>query len=306
MTGSDATPADDPADSRPRTAVVLVNHDTRDHLLHALSTLGDAGADEIVVVDSGSSDGSAEAVREHHPDVAVLALDNVGYGRAANAGVARTHADVVVIANADTSFDADAVTRLADALDSDPGLGAVGPRVRYPDGRHQASARAFPSFVDAAMHGILGLWRPDNPWTRRYRMADADPAHPRDVDWLSGCAMALRRDAFASVGGFDPGYFMFVEDVDLGWRLRQHGWRVRYEPSAGVVHEVGASTGRRPARMVVAHARSLDRFYGRRHDNLYGRVTRPLVRIGLIGWVITVLVWNRLARPRSGRSTTGE
>ncbi len=291
---------------RPRTAVVLVNHNTREHLLAAVGNLGAAGADEIVVVDSGSDDGSVEAFRTAHPDIPIVALRNVGYGRAANAGVARTHADVVVIANADTTFDDDAVTRLADALEADPAVGAVGPRVRYPDGRHQASARAFPSYLDAVMHGLLGLWRPDNPWTRRYRMSDADPALPREVDWLSGCALAIRREAFAEVGGFDPAYFMFVEDVDLGWRLREAGWRVRYEPTAGVVHEVGASTGARPARMVVAHARSLDRFHGRRHDTLVGHLTRPLLRLGLAGWVATVLIWNRVARPQSGRSTTGE
>ncbi len=306
MSAADPAPPTAADASRPRTAVVLVNHNTRSHLLHAIENLAQSGADEVVVVDSGSDDGSADAVRAAFPDVPVVALTNVGYGRAANAGVARTHADIVVIANADTTFDEGSVTALADAFDADAAIGAVGPRVRYPDGRHQASARAFPSYGDAVMHGLLGLWRPDNKWTRRYRMSDADPAQPREVDWLSGCALAIRREAFSEVGGFDPGYFMFVEDVDLGWRLREAGWRVRYEPAAGVVHEVGASTGARPARMVIAHARSLDRFHGRRHDNLGGRVVRPLLRLGLAGWVATVLIWNQVVRPRSGRSTTGE
>ncbi|MFT5223868.1 MAG: N-acetylglucosaminyl-diphospho-decaprenol L-rhamnosyltransferase [Glaciecola sp.] len=289
-----------------RTAVVLVNHDTRAHLLACIETLQAAGADEVVVVDSGSSDGSVAAVRRAHPEITVLELGNVGFGRGANAGAARTDADVIVIANADTSFDPGAVRILADALDAAPTVGAVGPRVRYPDGRFQASARAFPSFVDAAGHGIFGLWRPDNRWTRRYRMSDADPAQPRDVDWLSGCALALRREAFAEVGGFDPAYFMYVEDVDLGWRLHQAGWGIRYVPEAGVVHEVGASTKARPASMVIAHARSLDRFNTRRNATLAGRMARPFVRLGLAGWVATVLVWSRAVRGRQDRSSTGE
>lgn len=309
MTRDATTPNDAPGGGSPsplRTAVVLVNHDTRGHLLDCLATLLPSEADEIVVVDAGSTDGSADAVRAAHPQVEVVELANVGFGRGANAGAARTTADVIVIANADTSFDPGSVHRLAQELQDEPALGAVGPRVRYPDGRHQASARAFPSFVDAVGHGIFGLWRPDNRWTRRYRMTDADPALPRDVDWLSGCALAIRREAFAEVGGFDPGYFMFVEDVDLGWRLAQKDWRVRYVPDAGVVHEVGASTGARPASMVIAHARSLDRFHARRHDTPSGRLTRPLVRLGLAGWVTAVLTWNRMARGRDHRSTTGE
>lgn len=291
----------------PRAAVVVVNHDTRAELLACLATLGDAGADEVVVVDAGSVDGSVDAVRRTHPEVDVVALDNVGFGRAANAGVARTDADAVVIANADTRFAAGSVTRLAAALADAPDVAAVGPTVRYPDGRLQASARTVPSLPVAVGHALFGLWWPANPFTRRYRMADADPTLPRDVDWLSGCAFAVRRRAFDEVGGFDPGYFMFVEDVDLGRRLRERGWRLVYEPSAEVVHAVGASTARAPARMVVEHARSLDRYYGATYGRRApGRLARPLVRLGLAAWAGLAIAWARLVGRRAGRSSTGE
>lgn len=287
-------------------AVVIVTHNTRDDVLACLDSLPEAGAGEIVVVDSGSTDGSVAAVQEAHPEVEVVALDNVGYGRGANAGVARTTAPIVVVANADTRFAPGSLRELAGAFDEDPRIGAVGPLVRYPDGRHQASARRFPTLGQAAGHALLGLWWPGNPWTRSYRMLDEDPLAPRDVDWLSGCAMALRREAFVEVGGFDPGYFMFVEDVDLGYRLRQAGWRVRFHPHAQVVHAVGASTSGARAAMVVAHAKSLDRFYGRAYARGAGRLLRPFVRLGLAIWVGLVLAWNRLVAARTGRSTTGE
>lgn len=287
-------------------AAVIVNHNTREELLACLGTLGPAGADEVVVVDSGSSDGSPDAVRAAHPEVVVVELENVGYGRGANAGVARTTAPTVVIANADTRFAPGALTELATVLGRDEAIGAVGPLVRYPDGRLQASARRFPSLAQAAGHALLGLWWPSNPWTRAYRMLDDDPLVPKDVDWLSGCALGLRRDAFLDVGGFDPGYFMFVEDVDLGYRLRQAGWRIRFHPDAEVVHAVGASTGGRRAAMVVAHARSIDRFYGRAYATGVGRLLRPLIRLGLATWVALVLVWNRIVARRTGRSSTGE
>lgn len=290
----------------PPTAAVVVTHETREEALACLASLGPAGAAEVVLVDSGSTDGTADAVRAAFPDVAVVELDNVGYAQAANAGVARTTAPVVVVANADTRFAAGAVTALAAVFAADREVGAAGPLVRYPDGRLQASCRRFPTPGQAAGHALLGLWFPRNRWTRAYRMLDDDPSAPRDVDWLSGCAIALRREAFDDVGGFDPGYFMFVEDVDLGYRLRRADWRVRYCPDAEVVHTVGASTRRHRVRMVVAHARSLDRFYGRAYARGAGRWLRPLVRVGLAVWVALVLAWGAIAGVRDGRSTTGE
>lgn len=293
--------------THPWTAAVVVTHETRDDVLACLATLEDAGADEVVVVDTGSTDGTVATVRAAHADVTLLALDNVGYGQAANVGIARTRAPVVVVANADTRFRPGAISRLADELERHPDVGSAGPLVRYPDGRIQASNRRFPTLAQAVGHGLFGLWWPKNPWTRAYRMLDADPYVARDVDWLSGCAIALRRTAFEEVGGFDPGYFMFVEDVDLGYRLRRAGWRVRFVPDAEVVHTVGASTRLRRARMLVAHARSLDRFYGRAYAHGAGRLLRPFVRLGLAVWVAAALVWGAAAGVRRhGRSTTGE
>jgi N-acetylglucosaminyl-diphospho-decaprenol L-rhamnosyltransferase len=291
--------------NRPSTAVVVVSHETRDEALGCLATLSAAGADEVVLVDTGSHDDTVAAVRRVHPQVQVLALENVGFGRAANAGVRRTAADVVVVCNADVRFEAGSVEVLARRLADDPSVAAAGPEVRYPDGRHQASARDVPSLPTAVGHAVFSrVWRA-NPWTRRYRRTDADPGRARDADWLSGCALAIRREAFEDVGGFDPAYFLYVEDVDLGVRLRRAGWRLRYEPDARVVHRVGASTGRRRAWAVSTHARSLDRYYGRYLGRgLLGRLARPLVRAGLAAWVAATLVWERLAG--RGRSTTGE
>jgi N-acetylglucosaminyl-diphospho-decaprenol L-rhamnosyltransferase len=121
-----------------------------------------------------------------------------------------------------------------------------------------------PSVVDAAGHAVVGLFRPDNRFTHRYRQLDADPGRSRAVDWVSGAAVWLRRDALDDVGGWDERYFMYLEDVDLCWRLRGAGWDVTYEPAAAVRHVQGASTARHPYRMLLAHHRSAWRFSQRR------------------------------------------
>jgi N-acetylglucosaminyl-diphospho-decaprenol L-rhamnosyltransferase len=288
-----------------RVAVVLVTHQTRAEVLGCLAGLPPGEADEVVVVDCGSTDGTAQAVRAAAPHVRVLELANAGFGRGANAGVRRTSSPVVVVANADVRFPPGAVRRLADAVLADPERGAVGAQVVYPDGSPQASARRLPDLATALGHALLSRVAPGNPWTRRYRAADADPTRPRHADWLSGCAVALRRDAFDAFDGFDPGYFLYVEDVDLGTRLRRAGWRLWYEPAVRVTHRVGASTGRHRARAVVHHARSLDRYVA---THLLRGPFAPLVRAGLrvaLGaWVVVTLVWERLAGGRT--STTGE
>ncbi len=284
----------------------MVTHDTRRHALACLAGLDEAGADEVVLVDSGSTDGTAAAVRRAHPGVAVVELPNVGYARAANAGIVRTRAPFVAVANADVRFRPGTLRTLAATLAADPALAGVGPLVRYPDGTPQASARRLPDPATAVGHALLGLWWPSNPWTRRYRMRDVPAGEPREVDWLSGCALLLRRRALAVVDGFDPGYFLFVEDLDLGWRLRRAGWRLRFEPTAEVVHHVGAATDAGGWRTVLAHARSLDRFYGRAYATGPGRWLRPLVRLALAAWALVAAGWQRLARDRAGRSRTGE
>jgi len=190
---------------RPRTAVVIVTHQTCDEALTCLASLEGDQADDIVVVDTGSTDGTAEAVRAAHPDVRVLELANAGFGRGANAGVRVTSAPYVVVANADVRFGPGSVQHLADDLDEDPSLGAVGPGVFYPDGQPQASARRLPDPITAIAHGVLGRLAPANRWTRRYRALDHPHTQAREADWLSGCALALRRGAFERSAASTPG-----------------------------------------------------------------------------------------------------
>ena len=244
---------------------MVVNYNAGPALCDCVVSLLAEGPAEVVVVDNDSSDGSAEGLGRSFPDVTVVAAgENLGYARAANLGIAATSAPVVAVLNPDTVL-RPGVARVALArFDAEADLAALGPTLLNSDGTVYPSARTVPSVADAVGHGLLYFVWAGNPFTRRYRQVDADSSRPRDVDWVSGAAVWLRRSALDGVGGWDERYFMYVEDVDLCWRLRRAGWRVAYEPGAAVEHLLGVSTARVPYRMIAEHHRSLYRFATRR------------------------------------------
>ena len=142
--------------------------------------------------------------------------DNPGYGAAVNEGVALLPAEctIVVMCNPDITVEPETLQRAAEALLAHPTAGIAGPAVINPDGSVYPSARAFPGIRVGIGHAILGeIWK-HNPWTRRY-LGVYEGDDVRVVDWLSGSCLIAKKEALEKVGGFDPEYFMFLEDVDL-------------------------------------------------------------------------------------------
>ena len=266
-------------------SAVVVNHNAGALLVDVVRSLraddGAGGAPRVVVVDNASTDGSIEDLRSRAPEACVVVSPgNVGYARGVNLGIAATRTPFVAVVNPDAVVEPGTTDAMLDRLDREPELAAVGPRIVNSDGTDYPSARSIPSMVDAVGHGALGLFWRSNPFTRRYRHLDADPAVPRDVDWVSGAAVWLRRDALDDVGGWDERYFMYLEDVDLCWRLRRRGWRVAYEPAGRVLHVQGVSTSRHPYRMILEHHRSALKFAARRYEGLR-RVLLPAAAVYL-------------------------
>jgi N-acetylglucosaminyl-diphospho-decaprenol L-rhamnosyltransferase len=287
-----------------RWAAVIVNYNAGEVLLRCVdSVLGDtsAGPVELVVVDNDSTDGSAAALERARPGVTVIAAgSNLGYARAANLGIAATRAPVVAVLNPDTVLGRGTAAAMLARLEAEPAVGAAGPQLRNPDGSVYPSARTVPSLMEAVGHGLLHFVAPDNRFTRRYRQTEADPSRPRQVDWVSGAAVWLRRQALDAVGGWDERYFMYVEDVDLCWRLGRAGWQVAYEPAAVVEHAVGVSTGSRPYRMIVEHHRSLLRFASSRFTGPRRLLVPPAAAfLGLRALLAIVHHRARSGRPRA-------
>lgn len=280
----------------PDVAAVIVNYNVGDLARACIDSLRADGVERIVVVDNASGDGLVDTLRREEPDIDLVALErNLGFGAGVNRGVARTNAPFVEVANPDEVVEAGATKALVDALVRDPGLALVGPRIDDLEGRVYPSARTFPDLGVAAGHAFLYLVWPDNPFSRRYRMTEWDHASACDVDWVAGTHFVVRREAWDEVGGFDEGYFMYLEDVDLCWRLHRRGWRVGYEPAARVTHAIGRSTDQTPYRMILAHHRSLLR-YAVRTSRGGRRLLLPVIAVGIA--VRTVLAWVHRATRR--------
>ena len=270
---------------------VVVNYNAGEVLARCLASLQANGVTDIVVVDNGSTDGSTALVEAPEgPCRLVRSPRNGGYGAGANLGARCSRRELLFICNPDLVVEPDAIERLVQALDAHGDAAVAGPMLLETDGSVYPSGRTFPDLGDALGHGFVGLFWHDNPWTRRYRLLGDEQHRARNADWVSGAGFLVRRDAYEAVAGFDEAYFMYVEDVDLCWRLHRAGWGILYEPSARAVHEQGRSTSREPYRMLAAHHRSILRFAarstkGRRRLLLPacgGRARRP-VRARVLG-----------------------
>jgi len=186
--------------------------------------------DEVVVLDHASRDGTADRVRKTHPDVLVLDyLDNPGFGAGVNRGRRVARGELLLLVNPDATVEPDCIERLAEVLDDGDDVGAVGPKVLLPGAASDRSSRIGSAGLRVNHIGYA--------CDRGYLERDSGQYETReDVLGVSGCVLLARASAFDQVGGFDPAFFLYYEDLDLCWRLWLAGYRVVYEPAAVAHH----------------------------------------------------------------------
>ncbi|MGY1857872.1 glycosyltransferase family 2 protein [Modestobacter sp. SYSU DS0290] len=263
--------------------VVVVTYSPGAALVSLIDSLAEATVRpvEVVLADNGSTDGVPERVAAAHPHVRLLRTGgNVGYGAAVNAGLADLTGGHALVVNPDVRFGPGSVDELLAVAGRWPRAAVVGPAIHTPDGELYPSARDLPRVSTGVGHALLGRFWPGNPWTVRYRRERESPRE-RPAGWLSGACALVDVRAFHAVGGFDPGYFMYFEDVDLAERLGRRGWLSVYAPSAVVVHEGGHSTRREPGRMERVHHVSALRYLSGVYAGPRYAPLRVLLRLGL-------------------------
>jgi hypothetical protein len=283
----------------PDLSICIVNWNTRDDLERALRSLLLASlglTQEVVVVDNGSWDGSADMVARRFPLVRLIrSTENLGFARGYNRAVAETTGRYLLLLNPDTITRPGAPKALLRFMEAHPRVAATGPRLLNRDGSLQFSCRRFPRPAAALFRNTpLGKLFPRNRYTRDYLMADTDHQAESSVDWISGAAMCIRREAWEQVGGFDEGFFMYAEDMDWCWRARQAGWDIYYVPEAEVVHLIGRSSDQVPVPMVLQFHRSMARFYRKHYAANWPLPVRWLPFVGVwarCGVVLTETAW---------------
>jgi len=251
-------------------SIVVVSWNTRDMTLACLETASAAARDfsgatgvrsELVLVDNGSRDGTADAVRARHPEVRLVVLArNGGFAVGANAGFAAATGDIVLWLNSDARIDSPALVACWRHLVGHPRVGIVAPRLRHADGRPQHSAHAFPSLLDEFVPAFLI----DLVLPRRRPAKRGVGSDPIAVDAVQGAALFARRSLLEQIGAFSDDYFFYLEETDLCWRAAEAGFGVELVPEAEVVHAAGASSKRvLPAASRIEYHRSLYRFLER-------------------------------------------
>lgn len=262
-----------------RFSVCIATWNSRADIGLCLESLREAGGGrsfEVIVVDNRSRDGTPQFIRREFPWVRLdLPPYNLGFAGANNRALTAARGREVFLLNPDTVVHPGALDRLVEFLDARPRCGMVGPQLRYPDGSLQWSCRRFPNFGAGLFRNTpLGKLFPGNRFTTAYLMDDWDHSSPRRVDWLSGACCLVRREVLDSVGLLDDRFFLYCEDVDWCYRMRQAGWERWYVPTAVVTHRVGGSSDQRMVGALVQFHSSMIHFY-RKH---YGTGTLALVR----------------------------
>jgi hypothetical protein len=262
-----------------RLAIIIVSYNSRRDLENALRSLTEPPptvAHEIVVVDNASTDSTPAYVRQRWPRVRLIASEsNLGFAQGNNVGIRNTASEHVLFANPDTIVTAAAVDRLVSIIDSRPDVAIVGPRIVDGSGRAELSFGAMISPWAEFRQKVLVRGN-DRRLPVITSLVERMTRRTHLVDWVSGACLLIRRKDLDEVGGFDPRFFMYAEDVDLCAAVRARGRSVLFSAEPQVVHLRGQSAASAPERVQQAYRRSQLAFYAKHHP-----AWLPFVRIYL-------------------------
>ena len=284
----------------PELSIVVVNYNVRDFLHHALVSLRKASRGlrtELIVVDNASDDGSADLVRRRFPGVRLVAnKTNLGFARGNNIGLRFAHGEFVLFINPDTVVQEDTIRTMLGFMRTHPDAGLTGCKILNPDGTLQlACRRSFPTpwVAFTKVTGLSSLF-PRSRLFGRYNLTYLDPDETSIVDAVSGAFMMVRREVLQKVGGLDERFFMYGEDLDWCYRIRQAGWKIYYVHSTKIIHYKGESTRRSGIDEARTFYDAMHRFVSKHYGP--SGLTAGLLRLSI--FFVSLAAWlGSLVRP---------
>ncbi|WP_138496212.1 glycosyltransferase family 2 protein [Paenibacillus pinistramenti] len=268
---------------------------------------------EIILIDNHSADNTVAAVSDAYPEVRVIANDtNAGFAKANNQGMAIARGRYVLLLNSDTVVLPHTLETMISFMDGTPEVGASGCKIVLPDGSlDKACKRGFPT-PSASFYYAFGFSRlfPSNPRFNQYQLGFRNPDESYPVDCLVGAFMLVRQEVIRQVGGLDESFFMYGEDIDWCYRIKQAGWEIYYNSDTSIVHFKGGSARRRPFKIVYEFHRAMLLFHRKHYQRRYNFLINGAVYagIGLKLGLALALNWIKPARPAaavSGSSKAG-
>jgi GT2 family glycosyltransferase len=250
-------------------SIIIVSWNVKKDLANCLRSIGENSPNsqfEIIVIDNASTDTTVESVKEYFPEVVMIAnSENRGFAAANNQGIERSHGEYILLLNPDTIVRLGSLDTLISLIDKNEDVGICGPQLLNQDGTIQSSARCFPTFRGALYrHTIFRYLRIFKNEYKKWLMKGFDHRTQTDVDQVMGAALMVRRSVIDHIGVMDERFFMYYEEVDLCYRIKQAGWRVVFVPQATITHLGGRSSGQIPVEKQIMAMTSLLKFF-RKH-----------------------------------------
>ncbi|WP_054942190.1 glycosyltransferase family 2 protein [Paenibacillus ihuae] len=286
-------------------SILILNYNTCRLTLDCIRSVYESDTNysyEIILIDNHSHDDSVEKISAEFPDVLLIAnSENVGFARGNNQGMEVASGRYVLLLNSDTVIRRDTLETMVSFMDSRPDLGASGCKVILPDGSlDKACKRGFPT-PSASFYYAFGFSKlfPDKPKFNGYQLGYLDPDQAYPVDCLVGAFMLLRRKTIDQVGGLDEEFFMYGEDLDWCYRIKEAGWGIYYYPQTSIIHLKGGSARRRPFKIVYEFHRAMILFHRKHYSRQYNSIINGTVYAGVGVKFMLSLLRNALIIPRA-------
>jgi GT2 family glycosyltransferase len=269
---------------------------------------------EVIIVDNGSTDGTIDVIQKCSSEVKLIANhENRGFAAANNQAIELSQGEYVLLLNPDTILHPKSLDKLVRFLNINKDVGACGPKLLNTDGSNQDSVRCFPSFR-GALHRhtafkFLGIFKGQY---KKWVMYDYNHDKQQDVDQVMGAALMVRKSVIKQVGVMDERFFMYYEEVDLCYRIKQTGWRIVYIPEAVITHIGGSSSGQITVSKRIMAMTSLLKFFRKHRGNfttqLFSCIFKPAVILrdimnimfGTIKYLFATVTFDKEARKKSG------